>query len=277
MRGKVKSVPNPLAKRTTVFIVGGSSGIGLACAQMFASNGNDVAIFARDFSRLDTAVQDLRAVHPKVSFASFTMDVCKPQEVARAFESAAKELGSPGILICSAGDTLPGYWESIDDKSHTELMDLNYFGSVNCVHAVRPHLLEGASIVLVSSAVALHGVAGYSAYAPSKFAVRGLAEVLRPELIAQNIFVTVALPPDTTTPQLERERLLRPSSTQRFSELTRELPAEKVAANIYNAVKARRFLALPTISLWLLYLFGGFTAPFLRAYQTGLIRREKNQ
>lgn len=276
MRTRPGYIPNLLVQGTTVFVVGGSSGIGLACAHVFATKGNDVAIFGRNHAKLNRAIEDLRSTHRDVAFAGFTMDATRSVEVEQSFENAVQELGQPGVIVCSAGDTRPGYFEDIDVDVHDDLMRLNYFGTLNCVQAVRPYLPKGASVVMVSSALALHGVVGYSAYAPSKFAVRGLAEVLRPELLAQNVFVTLALPPDTLTTQLERERPLRPRATQVFSGLAPALPAEAVAANIYRAVKARRFLAMPTWPLWLLYLFEGFAAPILRFYQTRLVRRDRS-
>ncbi len=96
-------------------------------------------------------------------------------------------------------------------------MQVNYFGVANCIRQALPHLVDNARIAIVSSAVAVIGVCGYAAYAPSKFALRGLAEILRVELANQNLNVTLCMPPDTLTPQLSREQLLRPSATKKIA------------------------------------------------------------
>ncbi len=62
-------------------------------------------------------------------------------------------------------------------------MDINYFGTVNAVRAIYPYMRDAhqGQIVMIASASGLFGTFGYCAYSPSKFAVRGLAESLRPE------------------------------------------------------------------------------------------------
>ena len=86
-------------------------------------------------------------------------------------------------------------------------MELNYFGTLYPVRAVVPSMIERRQghLMLVSSAAGIVGVYGYSAYAPAKFAVRGLAETLRAELKPHGIVVGCAYPPDIDTPGLEAE------------------------------------------------------------------------
>ena len=98
-------------------------------------------------------------------------------------------------------------------------MSVNYFGTLNTVKAVLPYLSSQDSprIVMISSAAALVGIYGYSAYAPSKFALTGLAEVLRQELRPKGIGVSIAYPGDTETPQLEYENQFKPAATKEIS------------------------------------------------------------
>ena len=88
-------------------------------------------------------------------------------------------------------------------------MEVDYFGTLHAVRAVVPSMIERqrGHLVLVGSTAALIGVFGYSAYAPAKYAVRGLAETLRVELAPHGIVVACVYPPDTKTPGLRpRER-----------------------------------------------------------------------
>ena len=78
-------------------------------------------------------------------------------------------------------------------------MEVDYFGTLHAVRAVVPSMIERrrGHLVLGRRPPALIGVFGYSAYAPAKFAVRGLAETLAAELAPYGIVVACAYPPDT--------------------------------------------------------------------------------
>ncbi len=114
--------------------------------------------------------------------------------------------GPVDVLLTSAGGAHPGYFGELDDAVFRAQMDVDYFGTLHAVRAVVPSMTERGRghLVLVSSTAALVGVFGYSAYAPAKYAVRGLAETLRPELAPAGIVVACAYPPDTRTPGLRR-------------------------------------------------------------------------
>ena len=122
-------------------------------------------------------------------------------------------------------------------------MDVNYFGMVNVVRAVVPSMIERrrGSIVGVSSAAGLVGVFGYSAYTPTKFAVRGFLETLRAELAPYGIHVGCSFPPDTDTPQLADEEQYKPKETKAISGTIKPLSAERVAANILDGIEKERF------------------------------------
>ena len=87
---------------------------------------------------------------------------------------------------------------------------------------------RGGRIVFVSSQAGQVGIFGFSAYSPSKFAVVGLAQVLRMELQAHGIFVSVAYPPDTDTPGFEEENKCKPEETKLISETAGLFQPEQV-------------------------------------------------
>ena len=106
-------------------------------------------------------------------------DVADAAQVDAAVTALTDALGPVDIAICSAGQARPGYFQELDPELFRQMMDVNYFGTVNVVRAVVPSMIERrrGSIVGVSSAAGLVGVFGYSAYAPTKFAVRGFLEI----------------------------------------------------------------------------------------------------
>jgi NAD(P)-dependent dehydrogenase (short-subunit alcohol dehydrogenase family) len=93
-------------------------------------------------------------------------------------------------LILCAGLSNPGYFLEQSVDTFRRQMDLNYFGSLHAVKALVPSLVEAkqpATVVFVSSAAAFCGMVGYSQYCASKFAVRGLADCLRNELLPHKV------------------------------------------------------------------------------------------
>ena len=141
--------------------------------------------------------------------------------VRAAIARLTEGLGPCDILVAAAADTAhPGYFEQLDDSVFRDQMEADYFGTLHTVRAVVPSMIERkrGHLVLVGSVAALIGVFGYTAYAPAKYAVRGLAETLRVELAPYGIVVACAYPPDTKTPGFDRENELKPPETARISE-----------------------------------------------------------
>jgi 3-dehydrosphinganine reductase len=128
-------------------------------------------------------------------------------------------------------------------------------------------------MVFVSSGAAFFGIYGYGAYAPSKFALRGLAEVLRVELALVDISVTLAYPPDTDTPQLAAEALTKPTATKEITSGGGLWSAERVAEHIVRGAERGRFLVAPGTQMGLLAYGHSLLAPALRRWQTRIARR----
>ncbi|MDQ1532401.1 MAG: 3-dehydrosphinganine reductase, partial [Actinomycetota bacterium] len=147
------------------------------------------------------------------------------------------------IAICSAGQARPGYFQELDPELFRTMMDVNYFGTVNVARAVVPSMIErrAGSFVGISSAAGLVGVFGYTAYAPTKFAVRGFLESLRAELLPYGIHVGCSFPPDTDTPQLADEEPYKPKETRAISGTIKPLSAERVAKSIVEGIEKEHF------------------------------------
>jgi len=230
-----------------VLITGGSSGIGLACARLAIERGARVSLLARRPDVLDDAAESLRATGGQVAVAA--ADVADAAQAGAAVTTLTDALGPVDIAICSAGQTRPGYFQELEPALFRQLMDVNYFGMVNVVRAVVPSMIERrrGSIVGVSSAAGLVGVFGYSAYTPTKFAVRGFLETLRAELAPYGIHVGCSFPPDTDTPQLAEEEQYKPKETKAISGTIKPLSAERVAANILDGIEKERFAMIPDV------------------------------
>src|SRR4051812_6123535 len=231
-----------------VLVTGGSSGIGLATARLAVDRGARVSLIARRADVLDDAAGTVRAVGGSVAVAA--ADVSDAAQVDAAVSALVDALGPVDIAVCSAGQARPGYFLELDPDLFRQMMDVNYFGTVNVVRAVVPSMMERrrGSIVGVSSAAGLVGVFGYTAYAPTKFAVRGFFESLRGELKPYGIHVGCSFPPDTDTPQLADENRYKPKETKAISGTIKPLSAERVAASIVEGIEKERFTIVPDLS-----------------------------
>merc|ERR1719401_966881 len=124
------------------------------------------------------------------------------------------------------------------------MLHLNVLGVVKVVRSVLPAMRHQRSGVLcfIGSMAGQAGVYGLSAYSPTKFALRGLAESLRMEIEHDGISVVLASPPDTETPLLERENETKPLITKLLSEDAGLWSPESVADGILKGCAKRRFV-----------------------------------
>jgi 3-dehydrosphinganine reductase len=253
---------------THVCITGGSSGIGLALAQRCVDRGAAMSILARDEGRLDSARHELQARRAAARIATASVDVTDAAALRTAIDAVVAELGPIDVLVTCAGYAQPGLVTELDDAVFREEMDVNYFGSLNAVRAVLPSMVERrrGHVVLVASTAALIGVYGYSAYAPAKYAVRGLAETLRPECRTHGVVVACAYPPDTETPGLEAENAYKPEATKRISANIRPRAAAAVADAIIRGIERNHLIITADPTTAALARAGGLVAPLVNRW-----------
>ena len=222
-----------------VFITGGSSGIGLALAQTYAKHGAKVSIVARSRPSLEAAAKTLSS--DRVFFES--CDATDATQVEQVIQSSVKSLGQIDVLICCAGNAHLDYFEYQNLDVFKRTMDLNFFGCLNPIMSVFPAMKarKSGKIVLIGSAMSLLGFTGNSSYAPTKWALRGLADCLRNEFLKYNIQVHIAYPPDTKTPGYAKELTMRPKEIASVSPESDAFSAQVVAERIYQDVQSGRY------------------------------------
>ncbi|WEX77938.1 SDR family oxidoreductase [Sinorhizobium numidicum] len=252
---------------THVIITGGSSGIGLALASIYAARGARLSLIARSRDVLEQAAQKLVAGHGAQAkhLRIETADVAREEEVEAAISRCIEAFGPCDILVTSAGIVEPAPFEDMQSLAFRRQMETNFSGTVHAVRAVYPEMKRRRTghIVMISSGAGLLGVYGYSAYCASKFALHGFAQALRSEARRHNIEVSVSFPPDTETPQFERELSLRPPEAATVMGAVRPWTADAVARRIVRGIDRRRFEIYFGMTLFLLGRFAPAVRPLV--------------
>ncbi|XVE80924.1 hypothetical protein DITRI_Ditri15bG0020400 [Diplodiscus trichospermus] len=223
-----------------VFITGGSSGIGLSIAKRAASEGARVSIMARNLDKLKQAKQSiLLATGAEVSI--FSADARDYEAVQRAVNDA----GPIEILVVSHGVYEHDELERQDLDVVKYMLDVNLIGSFSVIKAALPQMKHRkdkrpASISLMVSQAAQVGIYGYTAYSASNFGLRGLAQALQQEVIADDIHVSLVFPPDTETPSFKQAKRSMPEITRIIIGSPVPMKADEVANITLDGIKSGR-------------------------------------
>ncbi len=244
-------------RHKTVYVVGGSSGIGLSIAHRMSSEGANIALFARAKEPLELALKQVAAckVSEEQKFYCRQIDVSSNDQVEAVMSEAMSEFGIPDVLINCAGTVCPCCFEDATYQQFDETMKVNLYGARNIISAVLPHMKkQGGHIVNVSSLAGLVGVFGYTDYCASKFALIGFSEVLRSELKRYGVMVSVLCPPDTDTPLFREEIKTKPDEAKAITARTKLMQPDEVTEVLINGIKKNRFLIIPGLEGKLVYI-----------------------
>ena len=210
--------------KKTIWITGGSTGIGKALAIKFANEGWNVAISARRVDLLD----ELSKKYENIS--SFKLDVTDKSKCEEVFNTIKSKYENIDICFFSTGTWDPKKEKDIDVEQMEEVFRVNFFGTVNCIKAVEKYFKEKKNgiITIVSSIAGYRGLPNSTGYGPSKSALNNLAESLYFDFKRSDVRICLVSPGFIKTPMTDKNDFKMP-----FLKTT-EYAAEKIYDGLIN-------------------------------------------
>uniref|UniRef100_A0A7E4VW46 3-dehydrosphinganine reductase n=1 Tax=Panagrellus redivivus TaxID=6233 RepID=A0A7E4VW46_PANRE len=249
-----------------VFITGGSKGIGKEiAAEVIAKGAASVSIAARSKGALEKAANELQDLCEDGQVVRYyVLDVTSGYETVKSvIDQAAEDAGTIDVLINNAGMVVQGGFTEVDVDSFEKQVHMNYVSAAHASRAVIDGMKRKGSghIAFVSSAAGQCAIWGYSAYSPSKFAVRGFAEALHMELLPFNIGVSVLYPPNTETEGYEEEIRTMPEEVRLIGGSAGLFSAKAVAKQLVQSIENGTFITTVGFEGWMLGALTAGAAP----------------
>ena len=251
-------------------VTGTARGIGQAIALRLAADGADLALADLNADWLADTAEKVRALGRRAE--CFAVNVADAESVEAGVAAALAAYGRIDVLVNNAGISMRAMFKDLDLQVIHRLMDVNFWGTVNCTKFALPYLLETKG-----SVVGVISVAGYSAlpartgYSASKYAIRGFLDTLRIEHLKDGLNVLV-FAPGYTASNVRNAALTADGSAQGETPLDEGslMSAEACAKHLSRALHRRRsqvtLTSLGRLTVWAHRLFPRLTDRLTYSY-----------
>jgi NAD(P)-dependent dehydrogenase (short-subunit alcohol dehydrogenase family) len=232
-------------KGKVVVITGAVGGIGKALCHRFGRAGARLGLADIDGEGVDLLCRELET--EGLECLGLPLNVADEEACRKAMTDVADHFGCIDVLINNAGITHRSAFCDTETKVYRRVMDVNYFGSINCTKAALDELVRSRGLIVVTSSVAgFAPLLGRTGYAASKHALHGLFGSLRSELKSSGVAVTIVCPGFTAT-DIDKHALDADGRPTKHPQSTVGKAASPVivADEIFRAaVKRKRLLVL---------------------------------
>ena len=210
--------------KKTIWITGGSTGIGKALAIKFVNEGWNVAISARRENLLKEISERYENIH------SFPLDVTDKNKCNEVFNDIKNKFNEVDICFFSTGTWNPKKEKDIDVEQIEDVFKVNFFGTVNSIKAVEKYFKDKKSgiITIVSSIAGYRGLPNSTGYGPSKAALNNLTESLYFDFKRFGVRVCLVSPGFIKTPMTDKNDFKMPFLK------TPEYAADKIYDGLIN-------------------------------------------
>lgn len=218
-------------------ITGGNSGIGLATAQQFVSEGAYIFITGRRQSELDAAVKQIGE-----NVSSVQGDVSNLEDLDRLYAKVKEQKGMIDILFANAGVGELSLLGTITEAQFDKIFGVNVKGLLFTVQKALPLFRDGGSIILNASIGGSKGIEATSVYSASKAAIRSFARTWTAELKHRRIRINAISPGPIDTPAFNGLARTREEVDQIKTNLASKVPLGRMGMPD-EVAKAVLFLA----------------------------------
>ena len=173
-----------MADKETALIVGAGRGLSASLARLFASEGMDVAIAARNTDKLSALCDETGA-------RAYACDAVDAAQVDSLFASVTADIGEPDVVVYNASNRARGPVQELDPEAVRTAIEISCFGGFLVAQAAARQMIprNSGTILLTGASASVKGYPNSSSFAMGKFGLRGLAQSLARELQPQNIHV----------------------------------------------------------------------------------------
>ena len=173
-----------MAAQETAFIIGVGPGLSASLAQLFAKEGMELVLGARDVDKLDALARETNA-------ARFAIDVADPGSVEKFFADAVADKGTPDIVVYNPSARTRGPFIEQDPEAVKNVLMISCYGGFLVGQAAARLMLEkgSGSIQFTGASASVKGYPQSASFAMGKFGLRGLAQSMARELAPKNIHV----------------------------------------------------------------------------------------
>ncbi|WP_322937904.1 SDR family NAD(P)-dependent oxidoreductase [Nocardioides bizhenqiangii] len=249
-------------KHKVVVITGAGSGIGRALALDLAGKGARLALSDVDEAGLAETV--VLAEKTGAEVRSDRLDVADRDAFAAYADSVAEQFARVNVVINNAGVALAGDFVDLEMKDIDWIIGVNFWGVVHGTKFFLPHLIESGDghLVNISSLFGLVSMPGQSMYNASKYAVRGMTEAIREEMLisGHKVGVTAVHPGGIKTAIARNARVSehedKAATAKLFDEKLARMTPEKAAAIIVKGITRNQARVLVGVDAHLVHTFG---------------------
>jgi NAD(P)-dependent dehydrogenase (short-subunit alcohol dehydrogenase family) len=173
-----------VSRTETALIVGAGKGLSASIARLFVAEGMEVALAARDTSKLTDLVDETGAL-------ALNCDASRADEVNALFEKVEQAFGAPDLVVYNASGRYRAAVEDIEPDKLEDALKVTAFGGFLVAQAAAVRMLArgNGTILLTGATASVKGLPGSAPFAMGKFALRGMAQCMARELAPKNIHV----------------------------------------------------------------------------------------
>lgn len=221
-----------------IVVTGASSGIGRRLSEQLAAAGARLGLVARSADALESFASQLTNRYGD-RIVSIPADITEEQDRRRVLDSVAQRFGGLDVLINNAGVTSWAHFADSSEEILRRIMEVNFFAPAELIRLAIPLLEKGKqpAVVNVASMCGRRGMPAWPEYSASKFALCGLTEALRGELVLFGIDILLVLPGLTKT-GLHSSMLQSAGKAQ--IDFAAGMAPERVAARIVEVLQRNR-------------------------------------